>query len=117
MYSNSPYNILDGGEQEYYTSAPFKLTAGKTATQISWDADLGPKTWVKAQIRHAESMEALDDATWSGPGNPESWYENGGAITGGSGKNSWIQYRLALGATNGGCTPRITEVRVHYQKV
>ena len=117
MYSNSPYNILDGGEQEYYTSAPFELTAGKTATQISWDADLGPKTWVKAQIRHAKSVEALDDATWTGPLGPESWYENEDAITREPVKGSWIQYHLALGATNGGSTPRITEVRVNYEEV
>ena len=26
----------------------------------------------------------------------------------------WVQYRLALGAVNGGNTPRVSEVRVSY---
>jgi len=112
MYSNSPFNVLDGGNEEYYISAPFELPPTASTTRISWDAELPPKTWVKAQLRSAGTKADLQNTTWNSRQGPGSWYENGNAT---AKESTWIQYRLALGAINGGCTPRVTEVRVHYQ--
>ena len=114
MYSNRPQNILDGGNEEYYTSAPFELPVGATVASISWDAELQPKTWVKAQLRFADSREELEKASWHGPEGEGNWFEEGQAVRSLSTSGRWVAYRLALGAVNGGCTPRITEVRVAY---
>jgi len=116
MYANEPRNILDGGDEEFFVSAPFEIPPGCAATSISWDAELPPKTWVNAQLRCAVTREGLDEATWVGPEGPESRFQDGAEIhrpANGRG-GPWLQYRLALGAVNGGGTPRIEEVRVHY---
>lgn len=115
MQHEQPYNLVDGGNEEYYTSAPFKLPEGEKATSIAWDAELPPKTWVKAQIRFGGHKEMLGTAPWTGPDGENSWFENSGDALTEIPKGSWVQYRLAVGATNSGCTPRITEVRVTHQ--
>ena len=116
MYANEPRNILDGGDEEFFISAPFEIPPGCSATSISWDAELPPKTRVNAQLRSAVTREGLDDATWVGPEGQDSRFEDGDECRGlaNGRKGQWLQYRLALGAVNGGCTPRIKEVRVHY---
>ena len=111
MLQVQPGNILDGSEREYYTSAPFELPAGAAVTRVGWDAELGPKTWVGAQLRSAPTAEALEHAEWLGPDDGAGWFTNDQQI---AAAGRWVQYRLALGAVNSGSTPRVTEVRVHY---
>ncbi len=104
-------NMLDGGPEEYYVSAPREVPRGQSITSIAWEADCGPGTWVRAQIRSADSEESLGHAAWQGPEGDNTWYETPRPVSVPC-AGSWIQYRLALGATNGGNTPRVTEVRV-----
>ena len=104
-------NILDAGPEEYYTSAPYLLPRGSSVTGIEWEAEYGPGTWVHAQIRWADSEEALDRSTWYGFTGENSWYEEPQKVSV-SFTGPWVQYRLALGAANGGSTPRVTEVRI-----
>ena len=114
MLQVQPGNILDGSEREYYTSAPFELPAGAAVTHIGWEAELGPKTWVGAQLRSAPTADALEQADWIGPDNGAGWFTNDQQIGAALPAGQWVQYRLALGAVNSGSTPRVTEVRVHY---
>ncbi|MAG37297.1 MAG: hypothetical protein CL878_13770 [Dehalococcoidia bacterium] len=114
MLQVQPGNILDGSAQEYYTSAPFELPTGATVTQVGWEAELGPKTWVGAQLRFAASEDALEQAAWLGPDDGEGWFTDDQEVETGAHAGQWVQYRLALGAVNSGSTPRVTEVRVHY---
>ncbi|MAG34874.1 MAG: hypothetical protein CL878_01270, partial [Dehalococcoidia bacterium] len=114
MIQVQPGNILDGSAQEYYTSAPFQLPAGAAVTQVGWEAELGPKTWVGAQLRFAASEDALEQAAWMGPDDGESWFTDDQEVETRAHAGQWVQYRLALGAVNSGSTPRVTEVRVHY---
>ena len=111
MTAVQPGNMLDAGPEEYYVSAPHEISAGSTVNGIAWEAECGPGTWVRAQVRWAESMEALEHGAWAGPDGEDSWYEEPrpAAVPG---AGPWVQYRLALGAANGGGTPRVTEVRV-----
>lgn len=104
-------NMLDGGPEEYYVSTPYLLPDGASVTDITWEAECGPGTWVHAQIRWADSVEALERSAWHGPEGADTFYESPQAVRA-AGKGPWIQYRLALGATNGGGTPRVTEVRL-----
>ena len=114
MYNNPPGNQRDRGEEEFYTSEPFEMpSAGMTVRGIDWDTELPPKTWVRAQVRSAKSHQALESAVWHGAAGAGSWCEPGeqpANLTG-----PWIQYRLALGATNSAATPRISEVRVRFE--
>lgn len=110
MTAVQPGNMLDTGPEEYYVSAPREMPAGKSVTAIDWEADCGPGTWVRAQIRWAESAEALEHATWRGPDGEDAWYEQPRTVSAPD-AGPWVQYRLALGAGNGGGTPRVTEVR------
>ena len=114
MQHEQPGNLIDGGNEEYYTSAPFQLPDNQHVTSIAWEAELGPKTWVKAQLRFSDHEETLDAAFWTGPDGENSWFNNGQSAEALNDNGCWVQYRLALGATNGGCTPRITEVRVRH---
>ena len=110
-------NIADRGPEEFYSSAPFALPDGARLTQIWWEAETPAKTWVKAQIRVAPTKETLADAPWIGPAGEESWFENAQGLKAALGVGKWVQYRLALGATNSLSTPRVTEVRLSYRVV
>ena len=114
MYVAQPGNILDGGWREYYTSEPFELPAGAAITSIDWDVDLGPKTWVESRIRCGADRAAVERAAWHGPDGPEGWYRGGQSLAPSATTGRWVQYQLALGATNGGSTPRVTEVRLSW---
>ncbi|MDP7740723.1 MAG: VCBS repeat-containing protein, partial [Lentisphaeria bacterium] len=114
MTSVEPGNILDRGPEETYESSVFKLPDGATAVGISWQAEVPSKTWVKAQLRFAETREALAEADWLGPAGVSSWFANGDAVEATAFAGYWLQYRLALGAANALSTPRVTSVEVAY---
>ena len=111
MVAVGPGNIADRGPQEYYISAAFELPRGSRLERITWEAEIPPKSWVRAQLRSAASQEALGQAPWSGPQGPASWCEKGQSVAVGG---PWIQYRLALGARHSGSSPRVRSVSVHY---
>ena len=115
MTAVGPGNIMDRGPEEYYVSRPFKLPVGSSLRKINWDADIPPKTWVRAQVRTADSEEALARTSWRGPAGGDSWYENDQAIEPHGDGGVWMQYRLALGARHSCGTPRVSEVRVQYE--
>ena len=114
MLHVQPGNIMDSGSQEYYTSASYQLPTDACVKQITWEAELPPKTWVRAQLRFARSEAELAKAAWTGPTGDESWFEKEQEMTLPDHPSPWVQYKLALGATNSGNTPRVTEVRVLY---
>jgi len=114
MLQVQPGNQRDRGPEEYYESEPFELPAGATARRIEWDSEFPPRTWVRAQLRFAKKREELRDAPWRGPGGSERWFGCGATVEGPPDGGQWTQYRLALGAVNGGNTPRVHEVRVSY---
>jgi hypothetical protein len=114
---------MDRGPEEYYVSSPFKLPEGACVTTISWEADVPKKTWVKAQLRFADTEAELEQSPWIGAEGEGSWFENHLGCTvhekvhqevRSQRSGAWIQYRLALGAVNSGGTPRVTEVEVYY---
>ena len=115
MIPVQPGNQKDRGPEEYYISEPHELPGNACVQKIEWEADVPAKTWVKAQIRFGGHKEMLGTAPWTGPDGENSWFENSGDVLTEIPKGSWVQYRLAVGATNSGCTPRITEVRVTHQ--
>ena len=97
-----PGNQADRSDEEHYESEPYRMPPGAKVRDIRWDADLPPKTWVRAALRTAASRAALLRAAWQ---DPES-----GPVRGGP----WVQYRLSLGATNSGNTPRVKEIVVSF---
>jgi hypothetical protein len=113
MMTVQPGNQRDRGPDEYYISEPFQLPQGTSVRSIRWDAQLGPKTWVKAQLRESSSQKGLADARWQGPKGADSWFASGDSVDRLK-EGRWIQYRLALGAQNSGSTPRVTRVAVEY---
>lgn len=114
MTAVQPGNILDAGPEEYYVSAPHEVPAGKSVTGLDWEAECGPGTWVRAQVRSADSVRALARSAWHGPAGEDTWYETPQPVSV-SGAGPWVQYRLALGAANGGGSPRVTEVRLEIE--
>ena len=111
-----PGNILDRGPEEYYISEAFELPPGSVPTAIAWEADTPPRTWVDAQLRTAETKDALVDAPWTGPDGPDSRFEAGQPIPADPSPGRWLQYRLALGADKGLRTPRVEAVTVKYRE-
>ena len=100
-------NLMDRSNSEYYYSEIYD-TAGKTAVKVSWQAENGVKTYVKAAFRSGDTKEALETAEWS-----ES-FDNGADISH-LRLTGLIQYRLELFAYCGAGTPRVTEVTVDFQ--
>ena len=116
MVCVNPGNIMNRGTEEFYISAPFESSSRMAVTSISWDADVPEKTWVKAQLRCADTETGLQETSWCGPGDNNSWYENGQRTLVRCARR-WFQYRLALGSTNSLSTPRVTQVEVHYEMI
>jgi len=96
-----PGNVMDRGPEEFYVSSAHELPEGAKVTGLEWDAELPPKTRVRGWLRFAQSKTELDRAPWQ---EPASLSQTG----------RWVQYRLALGATNSGSTPRVRQVRVNF---
>ena len=115
MLTAPPGVILDCNSQEYYVSAPFELPDGAVVSKIGWQGEVPAKTWVKAQLRFAASESELGQAVWIGPDGADSWFENEQGLPESIKMGAYVQYRLALGAVNGGSTPRVTEVSVYYK--
>ena len=107
MSTIDPGNIMDRSDSEYYTSEAFDAKDTK-ATKVSWCAENGKRTWVKIQLRCADSIVGLENAEWS-----ES-FENNADISSLNLKG-YIQYKLELGAPCGAGTPRVTEVTVEFE--
>ena len=116
MRAVSPHSIADRGAEEYYLSAPYKLPAGARVTEIAWEAETPPRTWVKAQLRFGDTAAELETAAWQGPDGDTEWYERPQAVQAVESAGQWVQYRLALGAWNGCGTPRVTAVNVQYEE-
>lgn len=108
-------NVMDRGPDEYYTSMPFELDAECGMTSFECVADIPRKTWVKAQIRLADSREALEKTIWQGPVGPASWFNIGERVDQTLFRGQWVQYRLAVGAYNSLNTPRISQVTVNLE--
>ena len=114
MAAISPHSIADRSAEEYYLSAPFKLPVAACVTEIGWEAETPPRTWVKAQLRFAHTSDGLKKAIWQGPAGGGSWFERPQAVQAEGFGGQWVQYRLALGASNACGTPRVSWVEVHY---
>ena len=100
-------NIMDRSDSEYYTSEAYAVSSDEKPVKVSWIAENGKKTWVKMQLRCAETAEALEKAPWS-----ES-FENDADISH-LNLTGFIQYKLELGAKCGCGTPRVTEVTIDF---
>jgi hypothetical protein len=107
-------NLLEGGPEEFYLSEPFELPDGGVVTRMGWEGEVPPTTWVKMQLRFANSKTELAEARWMGPSDNEDWFKRRLEEIAPRQRGRWVQYRLALGATNGGLSPRITGVTVQY---
>ena len=114
MTAVGPGNIADRGPEEYYQSPAFELPAGHKVQQLAWQAEIPPKSWVRAQLRFAATKEGLEEAEWQGPPGARPWYENLQPVEEGASTGQWVQYRLALGARHSGSSPRVREVVVHH---
>ena len=114
MVAVDPGNIMDRGPEEFYISVPHELPTGARVTALHWDAELQTKTWVHAQVRVAPSRAALATAPWRGANGEGTWLKSPGRLPQPLGGGAWLQYRLALGAVNGGNSPRVQSVTVSY---
>ena len=112
--SVGPGNITDTGPEEHYVSMPFELPEGASVTRLSWQAETPAKTWVKAQLRYADTKEGLDSSPWHGARAGNDWFDTGQEVPRPERSGRWVQYKLALGAVNGGSTPRVTRVDADY---
>jgi len=110
----NPGNILDRGPEEFYTSKAADLEENVRVSGLTWKATTPAKTWVKGQVRVGSTREALEQASWMGPGGPDTWWEGDGLDHGVSLEGRCVQFRLVLGAVNSVATPRIREVSVHF---
>ena len=102
-------NQLDRSDMEFFTSKPQFLRNGAKGFSFAVKGDFPEKTWVKIQLRSAKTLETLENAQWS------EFIEVGESMEFDIAENSYVQYRLEIGAE--GCldTPRITEVNVIFE--
>jgi hypothetical protein len=101
MGNVDPGNIMDRSSEEFYISRACKLPENSRITGIDWEAELPPKTWIRAQIRTAETRRELRNTDWQEVDDLKQ-------------RGPWTQYRLALGAKNCCNSPRIKKVIITY---
>ncbi|MFB3902403.1 MAG: FG-GAP repeat domain-containing protein [Acidobacteriota bacterium] len=107
-----PGNQMDREDEEFYISAPYQLPSRARVEGLAWKADVPTGTWVRGEIRTADTAEALSRAVWRpAPALPKA------GETPALPEERWVQYRLALGAKGGGRTPRVSEVRLRYRSM
>lgn len=109
-------NVYDRGNEEFYVSNAHQISPGYRTHSIRWEADCPPKTWVQAQFRFAKTAEGLESSAWQGPSDSREYFQNGESFAQPIPLSDWVQYRLALGAVNSGCTPRVRQVSVEFRK-
>ena len=100
-----PGNQLDRSDEEFYISAAYQCKEKCRLLNITWEGECPPKTWVNAMIRIAASKEDLECSAWQ-PVNKQILDPG-----------NYLQYRLALGATNSLRSPRITKVKLEFEKL
>lgn len=98
-----PGNILDRGDEEYWTSEPHTVAAVATVKRVEVAAETPPKTWVRVEARAAATREALEEAEWRAP---EGLSVPAGGV---------LQLRLALGAKNSLSSPRVRSVETFFE--
>ena len=105
---------MSGGAEEFYTSPAFELPRGARLRKIYWDADVPPKTWVKARICSALSRTDLVSAWQPSPHSHAQWLPNHQDLRNLPLAGPFIGFQLALGAVNSGRTPRVRQVTMTY---
>jgi hypothetical protein len=110
-----PGNLMDRGPAEFYESCPLELPRAAGVQSIAWEAETPGQTWVRAQVRAAETRAGLAAAPWCGPGGPGTWFERPGETPASRPHGRWLQYRLALGAPVSCGSPRVRAVEVRYE--
>ena len=103
MTSVEPGNLLTRGPEEFYESEPIRAESDVLSAKARVEAEIPPKTWVKAYLRSASDEAGLRKAVWR---KPEEFK---------CGKGDFIQYQLVLGATNSLRSPRITKVVIELK--
>ena len=110
MVPNDAGDIMRRLPEETYIT-PIAECAGFTC--IGWEGEIPRKTWVNCQIRTADTLEELENASFVGcDGTPETRFERGQYIPEGLRKGKFLQIKLFIGAVNSGSSPRITEIYV-----
>nr|PZN48841.1 MAG: hypothetical protein DIU61_18000 [Bacteroidota bacterium] len=98
-----------------YTSAPHH--AGKTVTvrSLAWDAETPFDTDIQLQVRAAALKEELENAPWSGPQGPNSYFTASGTNLEADVKGEWIQVRVELISPNGANSPIVNSISMYYE--
>nr|WP_246211684.1 VCBS repeat-containing protein [Phytoactinopolyspora alkaliphila] len=109
-------NVMDRGAEEHFESRVHALPAPVQINSVSWDATVPAKTWIRAQVRCADTLGELGRAAWMGSDGPGSWLLENERVPS-TLRGRYIQYRLAIGAFNSVNTPRITAVQIDYEEV
>jgi hypothetical protein len=105
-------NVYDRKLRWGYRSVPFEF-GDRMPSSIHWEAKTPFHTYVRFQIRTAETRAALDTAAWHGPGGDADYYlHSGDAIHAVPRQHRWLQYRLELGIARGTGAPEVTAVEL-----
>ena len=109
MCTIDPGNIMDRGEREHYISEPFILRTNEFLRSVVWEGDCTSSSWVEIEVRAAENVNALKDASWQ--------LVQSGVDLSEMNLCGVVQYRLALCAKCACGTPRITKVILNCEEV
>jgi hypothetical protein len=108
-------HVYHRGDHYVYTSAPHH--AGKTVTvrSLAWDAETPFDTDIHLQVRAAALKEELENAPWSGPQGPNSYFTASGTNLEADVKGEWIQVRVELISPNGANSPIVNSISMYYE--
>ena len=107
-------NIKDRSLKFDYIS-PAHQYGDRSGKRIEWQAQTPHGSRIRMQVRTASDETSLEQAKWVGPKGEESFYESSGARLATPAGDSWIQYRAILVSPNGGVSPVLEQVSIHFE--
>jgi hypothetical protein len=109
------------GSDAYYfegtfTSQPFDTGGSAYFGALSWNATLPADTYVRFQMRGADSSANLSLHPFSGPGGTGLTYNtaSGQPVSSACNGSRWVQYRAYLRTDNVSVTPLLSAVNLGY---
>ena len=102
-----------------FESKPFYSDGNINWKSIEWTSDEPPYTYIKCQLRTADSENNLKTKKYSGPdGTSSTYYTNSGSnIWSGHDGNNWIQYKIYFIGNDRNQTPELLETIINYNLV
>lgn len=111
-------HVYHRGDSYIYTSPPYDAGAPARLHQLEWKASTPFRTGIRLQVRGADSLQALFQAPWVGPGGSDTHFDRSGEVlTLPPHPARWFQIQVELISPNSANSPILEAITLHYSRL